>query len=1481
MANLSGTPHTWSIDNINPAASRLERLHIRRMKSSHLHQHSYKENTCQNTVPFGGSAGNNQELPTYEDLGDRIYICPDCGAKMWYDERLRKHRNENPPRFGMCCLQGKVQLPTFQDPPVQLFNLLAGHHPQSNHFRMHVRTYNMMFAFTSMGGKIDRNVNDGRAPYVYKLSGQNMHLIGSILPTDGATPKFAQLYIYDTSNEVANRISATSGDSSTSSLVDISLVQMLQDMLDEHNKLVKVFRRARDYIHAHEGQTIKIRLMHRRGRNVRQYDMPTSENEIAALIVGDIGSTEYGRDIIVQYKTGLLHRIHENHPDFLPLQYPLLFPYGEGGYDEKIPHVVRGEAPVAKITYVSMREYFAYMIQDRNTEYSSILHGGKLFQQFVVDAYTMIESYRLTFIRNNQQQLRAEMYKGLTDALLLGETDAAARGKRIILPSSFTGGARYIMNNYQDAIAICNWAGYPQLFITFTCNPKWPEITRALEEEDLRLEDRPDFLTRVFKMKLEHLMQDLKKGDIFGPIKAALYTIEFQKRGLPHAHIVLFLANQSYLDSPQEIDRVISAEIPDKNEQPELFEAVSNYMMHGPCGLANPKSPCMVNGKCSKYYPKPFNSSTIIHEDGYPRYKRLNNGQYILKNGVPLDNRSVIPYNPTLLLKYQAHLNVERCKHGESIKYLFKYVSKGHDRATIAFYGESSSGEREVVHDEIKMYYDVRYLSPCEAVWRIFGFDINYRTPSVERLSFHLPNQQTIIYADEANLDDVVNHNEGKPTMFQAWMRANEKYDEARALTYSEFPTKFVFKKPGHYWDFRKTGFSIGRICYVPPGTGEAFYLRMLLATVKGPRSFEELRTVDDVLHPTFRDACYALGLLEDDKEYVDAIQEANQWATPNYLRRLFCTLLLCNCISRPEIVWQQSWKLMAEDILYSQQQLTGHPGLSLSDAELQDHALHKIEDLLQLNGRSLQDYPTMPYPARSLNVSAVNKLVLAELDFDRNVLKEQLHVFLRNLTEEQSTIYTTIIDTVHNVRGGLYFVYGYGGTGKTYLWQTLCASLRSEGRIVLTVASSGIASLLLPNGKTAHSQFAIPLAITEDSVCNIKQGTPLAELLIQASLIMWDEAPMANRHCFEALDRTLRDIIRRNDPNAIGKPFGGKTVVLGGDFRQILPVIPRGGREDIVFATINASYLWNECTVFTLTKNMRLTKGHYTDDVDAVTKFSEWIISVGDGNVDIEPDTEDVITIPRDLLLFPLGNPMDCIIDSTYPSLVDRLGDGSYFRDRAILTATLSVVYELNSYMLAKLPGEEVNYLSADSVCKSDGANSSIAEIHSVEFLNTITMSGLPNHKLSLKVGAPIMLMRNIDKSIGLCNGTRLIVTRLEKHVIGAEIITGSNTGMHVLIPRLTITPSETSLPFTLCRRQFPVMLSFVMTINKSQGQSLLNVGLFLPRPVFTHGQLYVAISRVRRREGLKILLLDDKGTPTNKTSNVVYKEVFCNLLN
>ncbi|XP_057416021.1 ATP-dependent DNA helicase RRM3-like [Lotus japonicus] len=153
----------------------------------------------------------------------------------------------------------------------------------------------------------------------------------------------------------------------------------------------------------------------------------------------------------------------------------------------------------------------------------------------------------------------------------------------------------------------------------------------------------------------------------------------------------------------------------------------------------------------------------------------------------------------------------------------------------------------------------------------------------------------------------------------------------------------------------------------------------------------------------------------------------------------------------------------------------------------------------------------------------------------------------------------------------------------------TFSAAIRSMGMIVLNVASSGIASLLLPGGRTAHSRFCIPLQTDKTATCNIKQDSLRENLLICAKFIIWDEAPMLNKNCFEALNRTLCDIMRQEDESNMDKPFGGKVVVLGGDFRQILPVIPKGGRQDIVSATVNSSDLWKYCKVLKLTKNMRL----------------------------------------------------------------------------------------------------------------------------------------------------------------------------------------------------------------------------------------------------------------------------------------------------
>jgi len=198
---------------------------------------------------------------------------------------------------------------------------------------------------------------------------------------------------------------------------------------------------------------------------------------------------------------------------------------------------------------------------------------------------------------------------------------------------------------------------------------------------------------------------------------------------------------------------------------------------------------------------------------------------------------------------------------------------------------------------------------------------------------------------------------------------------------------------------------------------------------------------------------------------------------------------------------------------------------------------------------------------------------------------------------------------------------------------------------------------------------------------------------------------------------------------------------------------------------------------------------------------------------------------------------------------------------------------------VLSLIPGEERSYLSCDSPIADTASVNKPDDIHTSEFLNTINSSGLPNHKITLKVGVPIMLLRNLDITAGLCNGTRLIVTKMERYILEGRVISGSKVGEKVYIPRLSLTPSDTRIPFKFQRRQFPIFVCFAMTINKSQRQSLKHVGIYLPQPVFSHGQLYVAISRFTLKDGLKILLMDDNENCITTTSNVVYKEIFQNV--
>ena len=359
-----------------------------------------------------------------------------------------------------------------------------------------------------------------------------------------------------------------------------------------------------------------------------------------------------------------------------------------------------------------------------------------------------------------------------------------------------------------------------------------------------------------------------------------------------------------------------------------------------------------------------------------------------------------------------------------------------------------------------------------------------------------------------------------------------------------------------------------------------------------------------------------------------------------------------------------------------------------------------------------------------------------------------------------------------------------------------------------------------------------------------------LAELLKLTSLIIWDEAPMANKANMEALDRMLRDILE------IDLPFGGITIVFGGDFKQILPVIPKGNRARIVNATLKKrASIWSRVQELQLKVNMRLL-----DPQDR--SYSKYIMDLGNGS--IPEDNNGCIPLPRSSIVSSQKN----LIDSVYENFQENFNKAHYLCDRSILAVTNEQVNSINEKIFSTIPGEKHEYPSSDTLILNETVQD--ANQYPPEYLHSLDANGTPPHLLELKIGCPIMLLRNLNPSQGLCNGTRLVVTNLRPHVLEAEVMCGAKKGLKVFIPRIDFIP-QMGLPFDFKRRQFPVRVCYAMTINKSQGQTLDHVGLYLERPVFTHGQLYVAMSRVKRSRNLKIFT----GKKESTTRNVVYKEI------
>ncbi|XP_054272896.1 uncharacterized protein LOC128993160 [Macrosteles quadrilineatus] len=1286
-----------------------------------------------------------------------IFKCMHCGAPLFEEEKGRKK---------WCCGQGAYNVLNLSPLDASFYS--------DRRFLDRARAYNDLFAFCAL--EVSGGYRHPSGLSFFKIEGRMYHQVynlsdpGQKFTTKAGDVQFvnrSRLYI-DDGEERRNIALGRS--------LDGDVVDSINRYLSQQNPYVTHYRRlgSEPAVNAHLDFQVTSRSTHGPVLGDRQTGV-----EVHAVISTDETVYEPRKLSVWKVGSGRPTSINLFSPLMEPFQYPLLYPQGTLGW-----HIGRRDNFNNKL---SQYDYSRCLLLSE----PRFSHLGRLSQAWQVEMYARYEDEKLNYIKFTQT-------KAAENAMRIGpldEIEAANRGGRqvlndinndetvqgeggvqagkVYLPSSFTGGPRYMKLRYENAMALVSRLGFPTFFLTFTYSATWEENKKACPRNSGRSD--PSTACRVFYIKLLELLRDLRSGAMFGRSIYIVHVIEMQMRGLPHAHIVFKIDGDGPVQA-SDIDSLIRADIPSPEEAGGRLRAlVLRHMIHGPCGTDHRTDfPCWdtAKGSCSKFFPKPPCESTHVDERGFVKYRRDygNEGSITSRNkSIPVHDGWVVPYNAALLLKYEAHINLEVASTRRVIKYLFKYLMKGGSLQNVKVTPLSKQD------DEVEHYVTKRMVGASDACWRLLDFPISKSEPTVDCLPVHLEGKQTVCFRP----NNLTHATSGATSDLLLYFNRplDSVFDD---LTYQSFFEQYVIhnKRPSnaevydhpdgkHFLTSRKRGQKICRLFWVSPNRSEQYFLRLLLMVIPC-RGYADLLARGGDGCTTYQQVARTLGLVEDEDEYHQALKEAARFMVGPRLRSFF--VLLCNMGAPAALLWDAFRDALCEDHL-ERNPLDHEVAYKLALIEI-DRSLRRQGSCLAGHGLPTVDDDTTEL-GRELLIYGENRQRSLVDEWEPKLSRDQRAVFdyVRSLLQGQVDRRST----------KLIFLDGPGGYGKTFLIHVILAYVRSRNQVAIAVASSGIAAGNLPGGTTAHSMFRLPLDLGDGTgYWNLTNGSQRAELIRAAQLIVFDEAPMAHRYIFEIIDRSLRDLM--NSP----EPFGNKIFICCGDFRQIAPVVAKARTPaDIACVSLCASSLWSSFKIFSLSTPHR-TSGS--------TAYSDFLLQVGNGTISSVPFGEgrdSVALIPLSGVKYVTSLPD--LIDFVFPTCdlhhTDRIAG------RSILSTMNANVQQINNTVLNLMDGVVHELRSADSI------------------------------------------------------RPRLITVRLP--------------GQHdpICIPRIQfVFPFVEGSLLRVRRLQFPLMLAYSMTGHKSQGQTIDRVGVDLRSDCFTHGQLYVLLSRVRHPDHIVVLVRPDR---------------------